>query len=316
MKHKYYPLRGLIFLSSKYFIIMTTENRPLMGDSSWTVKSSHTDSPKALMITFEIPKDKYKGSNTSQNDRLLRAKTTWLREQGCKAWTEAIKNEFGIEAIEPDSNALKKSTTSLTPTEQKAYDAFSEQRAIVDAIRLQMTAITRTIQQGKESKAKEKRNSTEWKRISEKIKSLDTELKELKQKLRLESKLLTKTKNTWERTRSRQNARRATADRKEYLKAKAKLNENLLLFPGQVELLIQSNIVTGHDFDAPNCWPSVKPLQDGGTDTCVLWHDDNNRWIKRTTFYGGGKDPDCYVIRMIVREWNGNEDPFGESQED
>ena len=296
---------------------MTTENRPLMGDSSWTVKSSHTDSPKSLMITFEIPKDKYKGSNTSQNDRLLRAKTTWLREQGCKAWSEAIKKEFNHEALEPDSNALKKSTTSLTPTEQKAYDTFSEQGAIVDAIKLQMTAAEKAIQQGKESKAKEKRNSTEWKRISGKIKSLEANLKELKHKLRLESKLLTKTKNTWERTRSRQNARRATADRKEYLKAKAKLNEDLLLFPGQVELLIQSNIVTGHDFDAPNCWPSVKPLQDGGTDTCVLWHDDNNKWIKRTTFYGGGKDPDCYVIRMIVREWNETaDDPFREPQED
>ena len=293
------------------------ENRPLMGESSWTVKSSHTDSPKSLMITFEIPKDKYKGSNTSQNDRLLRAKTTWLREQGCKAWTEAIKKEFGIEAIEPEDSSWKKTTTSLTPTEQKAYDTFSEQGAIVDAIKLQMTAAEKAIQQGKEMKAKEKRNSTEWKRISGKIKSLEANLKELKHKLRLESKLLTKTKNAWERTRSRQNARRATADHKEYLKAKAKLNEDRLLFPGQVELLIQSNIVTGHDFDAPNCWPSVKPLQDGGTDTCLLWHDDNNKWIKRTTFYGGGKDPDCYVIRMIVREWNGNEDdPFGESQED
>ncbi len=287
-----------------------------MGDDAWTVTSSHTESPKSLTITFEIPKDKYKGSNTSQNDRILRAKTTWLREQGGRAWAEAIKKEFGLEAIEPEESSWRKASTDLTPTEQSAYDAFTEQSTAVDNIRLQMTAAEKTIQQGKDLRSKEKRNSPGWKRFSGRINALEADLKELKRRLRLESKLLTKTKNAWEKARSRQNARRSTADRKEYLKAKAKANEDRLLFPGQVELMIQSNVVTGHDFDAPNCWPSVKPLQDGGTDTCVLWHDDNNRWIKRTTFYGGGKDPDCYVIRMVVREWTGGDDPFQEDQGD
>jgi hypothetical protein len=114
------------------------------------------------------------------------------------------------------------------------------------------------------------------------------------------------------KTHEKQDRRRSNADRKSYIKEKLALNEKRLLFPGIVRFDVRSNVITKHDFDAPNCWPTVKPLQDGGTDTCVLWHDDNNNFIKHTSFYGGGKvSKDKYVIDVIVTELeNSDHDPF------
>lgn len=289
--------------------------RLLMGDDGWVVKSRHTESPKSLEIVFEVPKDKYKGSNTSENDILSRAKTTWLREHACSAWRTAIEREFGLVALEPDASDWVVNDTKPTDAEQGAYDEFIRMTGTLDKVKLRLSALENAIADGKKSKAKTKRNSDEWKRLDSELRALNERLKDAKHQVRLEGKLLTKAKNAWEKAKRRQDKRHAVADRKAYLKAKASLNESRLLFTGPVEVMVESNVVTGHVFDAPNCWPTVKPLQDGGTDTCVLWHDDNNKWIHKTTFYGGGKDPDCYVIRVLVREYAGDDNPFSDTDE-
>ena len=135
--------------------------------------------------------------------------------------------------------------------------------------------------------------------------ALEDEAKGLRQRKRLESKLLTRCKHRWEAVHSKQESRRSSVDRKAYLEAKAKANllAGRMLFPGKARLTIRCCVPTAHVFEAPNCWPTVKPLQDGGTDSCVLWRDDNNEIIESTTFVGGGKsDNGAYVIEFVIEE--------------
>lgn len=280
-----------------------SNGKPLMGDKGWVVSSSHTDNPKSLTICFEIPKDRYKGSNSRDPDAVLRQKTTWLREHGEMAWTQAIINEFGVEAIEPEAGEwLDDKETGFTPTESEAYTAMEQQQTRVDELKLKMAEADAFILSVKAARRGMARSSQEYQDMTAKISEVEAYRKDISVQSKLELKLLTKARNNWSRVHAKQDRRRLSLSRKAYLAAKHKANEGNLIFPGRVDVDIESNIVTGHDFDAPNCWPSVKPLQDGGTDTCVLWRDDNNNYIRRTSFYGGGKNADCYLIRIKVTE--------------
>lgn len=62
---------------------------------------------------------------------------------------------------------------------------------------------------------------------------------------------------------------------------------------------------TRRRFDAPNLYPTIKPLIDGMTDAGV-WSDDNNRVIKSMTFstseqLSGSRD---YMISIIIDNFN------------
>ena len=272
-----------------------------LGSPGYVITSSHTDTPRSLRVRFDIPKDKYKGSNTRDNDIVSRQKSSWLRSMGEQAWAIAVKNEFGVEAIEPVEWAT--ASKDLTPSEQKTRAAYDKQAGVVAALEDKIHTIEGSLEALKTVLKTSSRDSTVHREASENKKALEEDLKKAKAQSRLESKLLTRCKHAFEAAHKKQDARRASADRKSYIAAKMKANAGRLVFPGTVKIAIQSNIVTAHDFDAPNCWPTVKPLQDGGTDSCVLWRDDNNAIIKETSFYGGGKaSKDCYVIEMIITE--------------
>lgn len=55
--------------------------------------------------------------------------------------------------------------------------------------------------------------------------------------------------------------------------------------------------------DPANLYPTVKPLIDGLTDA-ELWVDDDSEHLKRLSFMYGGlsKMPECFIIKMIVKE--------------
>lgn len=272
-----------------------------LGHPDYVITSSHTDNPRSLRVRFDVPKDKYKGSNTRDNDIVSRQKSAWLREMGEQVWATAVKNEFGVEAIEP--TVWETSSRKLTPSEQSTKNAYDKQSGIVADLEDKRRTIEGSVEALKTVLKTSPRDSTAHSEALENRKALEEDLKAVKAQLRLESKLLTRCKHAFEAACKKQDSRRNSADRKSYLKAKMEANAGRLVFPGTVKLAIQSNVVTAHDFDAPNCWPTVKPLQDGGTDSCVLWRDDNNAIIKETTFYGGGKaSSDCYVIEMIITE--------------
>jgi hypothetical protein len=279
-------------------------------DAGFKVRSSHSDDPKVLRVRFTIPREHYKGSNTGDNDITSRQKSAWLRAYGEKVWGSAIEHEFGLIALEPSSWNL--SSTDYTLTERKAFDDYDAQKRIVSSLEDKISQMESGLSALKTENRTIPRSAYKHVELSGKIRAVEDDLRGVKLQYRLESKILTRYRNMFRKTHEKQDRRRSNADRKSYIKEKLALNEKRLLFPGIVRFDVRSNVITKHDFDAPNCWPTVKPLQDGGTDTCVLWHDDNNNFIKHTSFYGGGKvSKDKYVIDVIVTELeNSDHDPF------
>jgi hypothetical protein len=279
-------------------------------DAGFKVRSSHSDDPKVLRVRFTIPREHYKGSNTGDNDITSRQKSAWLRAYGEKVWGSAIEHEFGLIALEPSSWNL--SSTDYTLTERKAFDDYDAQKRIVSSLEDKISQMESSLSALKTENRTIPRSAYKHVELSGKIRAVEDDLRGVKLQYRLESKILTRYRNMFRKTHEKQDRRRSNADRKSYIKEKLALNEKRLLFPGIVRFDVRSNVITKHDFDAPNCWPTVKPLQDGGTDTCVLWHDDNNNFIKHTSFYGGGKvSKDKYVIDVIVTELeNSDHDPF------
>lgn len=274
------------------------------------VTSAHSDNPKRLYIHIVIPKQHYKGSNTSDVDAVLRMKSAWLRGYGEVIWSTAIEKEFGVTAIEPNDWTL--ADTTDTPSEQRDRAAYNDQQKIVDDLHNDLSILQTDMSVKKAACKSLPRSSSDAMQLREELSVLKEDERKLKLRVRLESKLLTRRKNMFNKTHDKQNRRRDKANRISYLREKSRLNEHQLIFPHELTLMVRSNVITKHDFDAPNCWPSVKPLQDGGTDTCILWHDDNNTYIKATTFYGGQDIiKDHYVIDMIANEVSSSlDDPF------
>lgn len=280
-----------------------------MGDDGWVPKTNHSetaDGRKTLTVRFDVPREWYKGSNTRDNDRVSSRKSAWLRARAEEAWLTALSTEWGITPIEPADDSWEKTDKSkLTPSEQDARDRLDSQQVVMDEVEASLSTVEECIAEAKTRLAGLKRGSTEYASVMADRRKLEDEAKGLRQRKRLESKLLTRCKHRWEAVHSKQESRRSSVDRKAYLEAKAKANllAGRMLFPGKARLTIRCCVPTAHVFDAPNCWPTVKPLQDGGTDSCVLWRDDNNEIIESTTFVGGGKsDNGAYVIEFVIEE--------------
>lgn len=283
--------------------------RLLMGDDGWVPRAAHSetaDGRKTLTVRFDVPREWYKGSNTRDNDRVSSRKSAWLRAHAEEAWLTALSTEWGITPIEPADDSWEKTDKSkLTPSEQDARDRLDSQQVVMDEVEASLSTVEECIAEAKTRLAGLKRGSTEYASVMADRRKLEDEAKGLRQRKRLESKLLTRCKHRWEAVHSKQESRRSSVDRKAYLEAKAKANllAGRMLFPGKARLTIRCCVPTAHVFDAPNCWPTVKPLQDGGTDSCVLWRDDNNEIIESTTFVGGGKsDNGAYVIEFVIEE--------------
>ena len=280
-----------------------------MGDDGWVPRAAHSetaDGRKTLTVRFDVPREWYKGSNTRDNDRVSSRKSAWLRAHAEEAWLTALSTEWGITPIEPADDSWEKTDKSkLTPSEQDARDRLDSQQVVMDEVEASLSTVEECIAEAKTRLAGLKRGSTEYASVMADRRKLEDEAKGLRQRKRLESKLLTRCKHRWEAVHSKQESRRSSVDRKAYLEAKAKANllAGRMLFPGKARLTIRCCVPTAHVFDAPNCWPTVKPLQDGGTDSCVLWRDDNNEIIESTTFVGGGKsDNGAYVIEFVIEE--------------
>ena len=280
-----------------------------MGDDGWVPRAAHSetaDGRKTLTVRFDVPREWYKGSNTRDNDRVSSRKSAWLRAHAEEAWLTALSTEWGITPIEPADDSWEKTDKSkLTPSEQDARDRLDSQQVVMDEVEASLSTVEECIAEAKTRLAGLKRGSTEYASVMADRRKLEDEAKALRQRKRLESKLLTRCKHRWEAVHSKQESRRSSVDRKAYLEAKAKANllAGRMLFPGKTRLTIRCCVPTAHVFDAPNCWPTVKPLQDGGTDSCVLWRDDNNEIIESTTFVGGGKsDNGAYVIEFVIEE--------------
>lgn len=262
-----------------------------------------------IHVVFCVPKNRYKGSNVVTNRIVDQNKSQWLRNYAEKVWTHALKTQCGITAKEPaDANWR---------LEQEDDPKLAEMKT---ALRVQEDYVS-----SKESSLEDLKAKTavykEWKNEYRKTKDpslkaliddYDSRMAALKNDLKTERKLLTRARNEVKKIQHKADVHHSSAERKSYIKSKMALNENNRLFKSKIRMMVRTNVITDHIFDAPNSWPSIKPIQDGGTDTCILWADDNNDYIKSTTFYGGWKaSRDYYVMEIIVESIPEDfEDPF------
>lgn len=264
-----------------------------------------------IHVVFCVPKKRYKGSNVMTNRMVDQAKSQWLRENAEKIWTHALESQCGIVAKEPEESEWRLDEVE-DPRLIAARQAKLEQEQVVRDKELELSLLKSMDADFREKRRELRKTHDEGLAIS--VKSYDEKLASLKNDLKTERKMLTAAKNELKKLEKKASARHSTSERKAYIKAKMKLNDDNRLFQGPVEMMVRTNVITDHIFDAPNSWPSIKPIQDGGTDTCVLWADDNNEYIKSTTFYGGWKaSRDFYVMEIIVRPLEDDfVDPFGE----
>jgi hypothetical protein len=263
-----------------------------------------------LKVMFVIPKTKYKNSNIGGNRVIDQQKSHWLRTYANTVWTEALKNQLGIVADEPKREDY---IQDYQPSKQEILwkSEYDAQVKKVKEVEDELSTISGMSDDIKAAK-RELRKHPDNEQLSTTIEHYQASLSMAKETVKYERKLLTKVRNEYKKASTKSVNRHANSEHKEYIKAKQALNESKLAFPGHVIMKIRSNIMTDHDFDAPNSWPSVKPIQDGGTDTGILWHDDNNNYIKRTEFYGGWKaSKEAYIIEIIVESAEDVEDPFG-----
>lgn len=255
---------------------------------------------KILIVNFIIPKNRIKNANTPMNYIVSANKSAWIREYAEEIWTEAIKNQFNITAIEPVKKEIK-----LDLETQENLNRLNELEAEVNEVNdLLKTHISNDLEY------KEAKKSIRLKNTSEIIKSKNkekideyeetlTKLKTLKQRRTLTLRNFKKMQST----EIKKAIRKAEAkNKKEYVKEKIKINEFQHLFK-QCHITVTINNITNRDFDAPNFAPTSKNLIDAGTDTGILWEDDNNNIIKSMTFLAGNNvDRNNYHIDINVYE--------------
>ena len=273
---------------------------------------------RRLRLRFDVPKNLYKTSNSRLNINQLNAMSARLRtEIAPPVWEDAIREQFGVVADEPsewDHPERKQSKAEISAMREMEdqQKALHEAEDEVELVSAKEEWLRRSIREAKAS-------HEHVEDLKAELESVESELKTVKNRRRSESKLFSRCKNAYKKLSNKAERRISSADRRSYIKAKALLNRDKMIFPGTVRMLIRVNNISKHEFDAPNAWPSIKPLQDGGTDTGVLWRDDNNDIIKETIFYGGTcASRDYYVLEVIVEEISHDPDehyrgdPFGD----
>lgn len=269
-------------------------------------------SPRRVHVVFCIPRKRYKNSNTTGNRMADQAKSQWLRAHAEQVWSYALERQHGIVALEPSDDEWRTPSDDAGPD---GDDDIKQQESIVNGISDEV-----------ESLRGMSKDVTRWRReyrttgdeaIHACITDYENRLNDARERLKYERKLLTMLRSDKRKTERRDTMKRRTVERKAYIDAKMRLNRDRRLFNGPVRMMVRTNMVTDHVFDAPNSWPSVKPIQDGGTDTAILWEDDNNDYIRSTTFYGGWRaSREYYVIEIIVEAIPGDEpmvNPFGDT---
>lgn len=269
-------------------------------------------SPKRVHVVFCIPRKRYKNSNTSGNRIADQAKSQWLRAHAEQVWAYALEKQHGIVAVEPDEVEWR---THDDSNESGDDDGILHQESIVNGISEEIESLRGMSKDVTRWRREYRRTSDEA--VHVRITDYEDRLSDARERLKYEKKLLTMLRNDKRKTERRDATKRRTVERKAYIAAKMRLNRDKRLFNGPVRMMVRTNMVTDHVFDAPNSWPSVKPIQDGGTDTAILWEDDNNDYIHSTTFYGGWRTSrEYYVIEIIVEaipEDEPMENPFGDT---
>lgn len=266
------------------------------------LNNEKVDDGKYLEAKFFIPKKYFKNANAPMGHIIAAQKTSWIREYAESVWKDEIEKQFRIIAMEPKS--LKKIETServlglinkTDDLEKKLKDIRVERKIHDDRhdeIR-QYKLLIRTLK-------KNNNNNDELSRLKDIVYDYEKEEQELKIAAKNVRSLKAHWKTNNNKEINKELRRVAKEKRKDYISKKLNINKSQQLFTTCHALVLCQN-VTDHTFDASNFSPTFKSIADGGTDTGVLWYDDNNSILLSTTFAKGKiKDKDNYVLQVFI----------------
>ena len=254
-----------------------------------------------LYARFRIPRKHWKDSNQRDYYMLSALKTAWIVDYAENIWREAMLNQFSMQPLEPDEDMI---TALMNAKPAKQYDD-SQARESLELKQSRLEALQTQFDEWIE------RHGDEHDRLHRKKHKTDDELNEyntlhdermeLRERIKRQSKEITAQKAELNKITSKNQREIDKTHRRCLLKARKTLNTDNRLFNEPVRFHVRVHNVTKHLYDAPNAYPTVKPLQDAGTNIGIIWEDDNNTCIPITTFHGGGMlEKDNYVIDVIA----------------
>lgn len=266
-----------------------------------------------LYARFRIPRKHWKDSNQRDDYMLSALKTAWIVDYAENIWREAMLDQFSMQPLEPDEDMI----TALMNAKPAKQDDDSQARELLKLKQSRLEALQTQFdewieQHGDEHDRLHRKKHKTDDELNE-YNALHDERMELRERIKRQSKEITAQKAELNKIASKNQREIDKTHRRCLLKARKTLNTDNRLFNEPVRFHVRIHNVTKHLYDAPNAYPTVKPLQDAGTNIGIIWEDDNNTCIPITTFHGGGMlEKDNYVIDVIAETFDEPlmDDPF------
>jgi hypothetical protein len=225
-----------------------------------------------------------------------------IQDYAEKVWRGAVADQFGIEPVEPDRTSISVDDGYDTPGEDSLLSVLEERLAsLIDK---------RT--------AWDNEHSTVFKNAKthdpDAYVKLQAERKGIAEAITRQKHAVSVHKN---KTKKDNNKAQRVHERnldKELVRERLRLNAGNRVFSTPVRFHVRVHNISTHLFDSPNAYPTVKPTEDAGTRTGVLWDDDNNSCIPITTFRGAPMLGHDYILDIIVESIDTplSEDPFAQ----
>jgi len=228
-------------------------------------------------------------------------KTAWIVDYAENIWREAMLNQFSMQPLEPDEDmitALMNAKPAKQDDDSQARESLELKQSRLEALQTQFDEWIE--QHGDEHDRLHRKKHKTDDELNE-YNALHDERMELRERIKRQSKEITAQKAELNKITSKNQREIDKTHRRCLLKARKTLNTDNRLFNEPVRFHVRVHNVTKHLYDAPNAYPTVKPLQDAGTNIGIIWEDDNNTCIPITTFHGVGMlEKDNYVIDVIA----------------
>lgn len=232
-------------------------------------------------------------------------KSSWIREYAEPIWVQAIKEQFDLTAIEPNPNSLPeieinddvKDVIEQLKRLDEDISTTLEEKAVHDGL------ITEYRSWKAELRKLKGVNTSE---LEKKISTYETNTAVIKASLARLKSTKTAIKKRSSKEVSKELRRIESLKRNNYIKAKLDANKDQFLFK-KCAVIVRVYNISNHEFDAPNFGLTLKPILDAGTDSGLLWEDDNNSIIEGgVLFLSGGKSPvkGEYMFEIeVISEW-------------
>lgn len=258
---------------------------------------------KNLNIVIKIPKKRIKNANASMNHMVSAAKTAWIRDNTFEIWKDTIHEQLNITAVEPTIETvieLKEETVETLKTLEELKEKIEEAKAQLKKHESEDSEYKQYKKERGILLRKKDKDTKKIAELSEKIDEYDKVTNEIKSTIRRRTQTWRNVRNK-EMPKVKKDKRSVeTQNRRRYIEAKIEANKFQHIFD-ECFVVIKVHNITNRDFDAPNFYPTVKAIIDAGTDTGVLWEDDNNRIIKSMIFLPGKNiDRDNYVFDINI----------------